>query len=223
MTNTILSAIMFFQIVTNWGPVENFDKNLTWNPVFGTDPYPNIGRNGPDRRQHANVESQEVVQVTLPDGRVTTNIMKSTTIEEINKTGRRVESIDWYETNVAKVVYANTSNTQTWFCVATNITHLITNSICLYSPTINTSTNILNIDEAAELVSYAKKQKWIRAEPERAGLWTKISGTAGYYWDKMTKKKYSLDEIEMMRFEIEKNPKSEKSKKYQKELEKNLP
>lgn len=182
MTNTILSAIMYIQIVTNWGPIENFDKNVIWMDSWGKNPYSNSGH---DRRQHANVESQEVVQVTLPDGRSTTNIMKSKVIEEINKTGRIVEYIEWYSTNVNKM--------EEWVITGytnSNSIYTMTNSFCtsVSSALINTSSNKLNLDETAELVEYAKKQKWIRAEPERAGLWTKISGTAGYYWDKMTAK-----------------------------------
>ena len=164
ITNTILSAITFIQIVTNWGPVQSGFQQ--WNGMGGEYFYPQ--KLGEEYQQVANVDSQEVLRVVLPDGQVVSNILKSTTLRTITKRGHKCPDIIWDRTNDVEVMqwtiieaYTNglgisnfvVAGTASFGCVmvATNSTW--------HSATISSESNTLDIAEAAKAVEWVRLKR----------------------------------------------------------------
>ena len=161
ITNTILAAVTFIQIVTNWGPVTkggmwpNFDGTYAFVEHVVNDAYQQVG----------NVESQEVLRITLPDEAVVTNVLKSTLIRTITKRGKIPQTIIWDSTNEADVVRRDVWDITNTLSTTNNIYWSNTNVVFMSNTTwtaslVGTMSNSVAINDLVIMVKRSKMSTW---------------------------------------------------------------
>lgn len=99
ITNVILSAMMWWQVATNWGALTTVDSSPKFYIAL-----PNsfnvttlqYNTTAPQYSMVGTVVSQQLVVITLPDTHVFTNIVREIVLYTVVRYGHQSTSIGWY-------------------------------------------------------------------------------------------------------------------------------